>query len=135
MTNYLITAWCDRPFYAQCEIDADTPQEALAKAKVAMNDATAEECDHNYDWHEWRVDTEDAEGVLFHIDQPAWAHGDDNKLLAALAALLPYAENEAYALEKLKDSPEAEAEAGRALEAVENARRLIETASELKEAP
>ncbi len=46
-------------------------------------------------------------------------------LLAALKAVLPYAESEAYSLDKHKDSPEAEAEAERAWKAVESARAVI----------
>jgi hypothetical protein len=51
------------------------------------------------------------------------------KLLASLEAVLPYAENEAYSLEKLKDSPEAEAEAERAWKAVEAAQAAITEAT------
>jgi hypothetical protein len=46
-------------------------------------------------------------------------------LLTALEAIIDYAENEAYSLEKLKDSPEAEAEAERAWKAVESAQAAI----------
>jgi hypothetical protein len=46
-------------------------------------------------------------------------------LLSALEGILDYAENEAYALEKLKDSPEAEAEAHKAWKAVEAAQAAI----------
>jgi hypothetical protein len=28
MTRYFITVWCDRPFFAQYEVDADTPEQA-----------------------------------------------------------------------------------------------------------
>ena len=47
------------------------------------------------------------------------------KLLASLEAILPYAENEAYSLEKHKDSPEAEAEADRAWKAIDSAHATI----------
>jgi hypothetical protein len=71
MTRYFVTAWCDRPFYAQCEVHSATPQEALAKARELIHDAPAEECDQGYFWDEWRVDTDDADGVLLHLDEPA----------------------------------------------------------------
>jgi len=71
MTRYFVTAWCDRPFYAQCDVDAATPQEALAKVRELIHDAPAEECDQGYYWDEWRVDTDDADGVLLHLDAPA----------------------------------------------------------------
>jgi hypothetical protein len=51
------------------------------------------------------------------------------KLLASLEALLPYAESEAYSPEKLKDSPEAEAEAERAWKAVEAAQAIVAQAN------
>jgi hypothetical protein len=47
------------------------------------------------------------------------------RLLEALKSLIDYAENEAYSLEKLKDSPEAEAEAAKAWNAVETARAIV----------
>jgi hypothetical protein len=83
MTRYLITAWCDRPFYAQCEIDADTPQQALAKARGAIPDEHAEECDDRYDWNEWRVDTSDSDGVLMQRDSRARLHAAADNLLLA----------------------------------------------------
>jgi hypothetical protein len=51
------------------------------------------------------------------------------ELLASLKALLPYAQSEAYSLEKLKDSPEAEAEAETAWKAVEAAQTAIAEAT------
>ena len=50
-------------------------------------------------------------------------------LLAALRALLPYAENEAHALQELRDSEAAEAEAESAWQAVERAVEIIERAT------
>jgi hypothetical protein len=57
-------------------------------------------------------------------DQPA-EHTPYSALLVALEGVIDYAENEAYSLEKLKDSPEAEAEAVRAWAAVESAQAII----------
>jgi len=51
-------------------------------------------------------------------------------LLAALKGIIDYAENEAYSLEKLKDSPEAEAEAERAWRATEAARTALAVATD-----
>ncbi len=51
-------------------------------------------------------------------------------LLAALKGIIDYAENEAYSLEKLKDSPEAEAEAERAWKATEAARTAVAMATD-----
>ena len=51
-------------------------------------------------------------------------------LLAALEAILPYAEGEAYSLDKLKDSQEAEAEAQNAWQAIADAQAAITAAKE-----
>jgi hypothetical protein len=92
MTKYSVTAWCDRPFYAQCEVEADSPEEALAKARLAVQDAPAEECDDGYFWDEWRVDTETSEGVLLHLDDPARPRATAPKLLEALQGMVRWAE-------------------------------------------
>jgi hypothetical protein len=84
MTRYFITAWCDRPFFAQCEVDADTPEEALAKARAAIHDAPAEECDDDYPWDEWRVDTAETDGVLLQRDAPARLRAAAGNLLRGL---------------------------------------------------
>lgn len=85
MTKYFVTAWCDRPFYAKCEVDAETPQEALEKARTAIHDAPAEECDQGYPWDEWRVDTAEAEGVLLHSDVPQEVRAAEWEATAARA--------------------------------------------------
>lgn len=91
--TYYVTAWCDRPFTAQVEVEAETPQEALALAREAIHDAPAEECDQGYYWDEWRVDTEGAEGVLLHLEEQARLQAVGPKLLAALLDALPYVED------------------------------------------
>lgn len=50
-------------------------------------------------------------------------------LLAALRAVIPYAENEAYSLQELADSEVAEAQAEAAWQAVETAQAAIERAT------
>jgi len=51
------------------------------------------------------------------------------KLLASLEAILPYAEHEAYGLERHEHDPEAEAEAKRAWKAIESAWAAVREAS------
>ncbi|MFO0958254.1 MAG: hypothetical protein U0800_12645 [Isosphaeraceae bacterium] len=96
MTRYFLTAWCDRPFYAQCEVEANSPEEALAKARESIHDAPAEECDGSYNWDEWRVDTDETVGVLLHLDEPARLRTAARKLLAALQAIVEEADNISY---------------------------------------
>jgi hypothetical protein len=88
MRRYTVTAWCDRPFYARCEIEAETPQEALAKARAAIHDEPAEECDEGYYWDEWTVDTDEQNDVLRHLDEPARLRESAPILLEALEFLL-----------------------------------------------
>lgn len=114
--------------YAYDEIEAETPEQALAKARE-MNDA--DEITH--------FDSYDQAPPVNHIeildqDRNELAHWYDAdmhlritgpELLAALEAIIPYAENEAAALDDLKDSPVAETEAERARKAVDQARAVI----------
>jgi hypothetical protein len=86
--TYFITAWCDRPFFAKCEVEALTPEEALAKAREAIHDADAEECDHAYNWDTWCIDTAKAEGVLLHQDPDALVRNSASELLKACNWLL-----------------------------------------------
>jgi hypothetical protein len=58
-----------------------------------------------------------------------------SQLLAALEAILPYAESEAHSLDKLKDSQEAEAEALRAWRAIADAQAAITAANDAAIAP
>ena len=83
MTRYFITAWCDRPFFARCEVEADTPEEALAHARDAIHNAPAEECDDSYPWDEWRVDTAETDAVLVHRDAPVRLRAAADNLLLA----------------------------------------------------
>jgi hypothetical protein len=84
LTRYFVTAWCDRPFFAQCEVEAETPEKALALAREAIHDAPAEECDDNYSWDEWRVDTAEADGLLLELDDSARLKASAPRLLASL---------------------------------------------------
>jgi hypothetical protein len=91
--RYFITAWCDRPFYAQCEVDANTPEEALAKAREAIHDAPADACDDGYLWDEWRVDTAETDGVLLRLDGRAKLRAAAENLLLACRMVVERWEN------------------------------------------
>lgn len=83
MTRYVITAWCDRPFFARCEVEAGTPEEALAQARDAIHEAPAAECDDAYPWDEWRVDTAETDALLIHRDSSARLRAAADNLLLA----------------------------------------------------
>jgi hypothetical protein len=92
MTMFSVTAWCEVPFYALCEVEAETPEEALAKARELIPDEPAEPTDHDYCWDEWRVDSPDtegdADGLLLILDEPAKLRNAAAKLLEALRSLV-----------------------------------------------
>ena len=77
MTNtYLIHAWCARPFISWIEIEARTPEEAVAKAKLQdaeLLDA-AEECNSGYPWAEFAVYDDNGNQLLHVPDDEALLH-------------------------------------------------------------
>jgi hypothetical protein len=109
-------------------IEADTPEDAaaLARDKPTGDADDIEDCngedlaaliDVAGDEEFEQSVMIDFEGERIRKAAPA--------LLAALENIIDYAENEAYSLETLKDSPEAEAQAERAWNAVEAAQAAI----------
>jgi hypothetical protein len=56
--TYQATAWCDRTFTARFEVEADSPEAALAKAKEQVHDELAEECDSHYRWDTFLITDE-----------------------------------------------------------------------------
>jgi hypothetical protein len=109
-------------------IEADTPEAAAAIAHDMTTDQAddIEEC--NGDDLSALVDIagdEDYSQSVMIDFEPERIRKAASKLLVALEEIIGYAENEAYSLENLKDSPEAEAEAERAWKAVESAQAVI----------
>lgn len=126
MTIYDITAWCDRAFYSQFQVETDTPERALEIAKEQVEHEAAEECDQGYHWDQFRVCDGDDNSLLTYLDDQARLAHAAPKLLAALQAILPYAKNEAHALDDVADEDEgAREEAERAWHVINEANSLI----------
>jgi hypothetical protein len=110
------------------DIDAASPEAAAAFARGKPTDEADSIEDCNGDDLAALVD-EAADGEYERsvtIDfEPERQRKASARILAAIEGIIDYAENEAYSLEKLKDSPEAEAEAASAWQAVEAARATI----------
>jgi hypothetical protein len=71
--TYLIHAYCVRPFISWIEIEAATPQEALAEARRKdgeLRDA-AEECNSGYPWNEFTVFDQSGKQLLHILDEEA----------------------------------------------------------------
>jgi hypothetical protein len=109
-------------------IEAETPEAAAA----AVSDKPTDDADNIEDCDGENlaalVDTEGDEDLSrsLTIDfEPERMRKAASNLLAALEAIIGYAENEAFSLEALKDGPEAEAESDRAWKAVETAQDVI----------
>jgi hypothetical protein len=67
MTNrYLIQAWCVRRFITACDVDAETPEQAVASARKQQDKLldAAEECDGDYPWDEFAVYDDDGKELL-----------------------------------------------------------------------
>ena len=68
LRQYEAHAWCDRTFTASFIVTADSPQAALAKAKEQVHDEGAEECDNEYPWDTFTIESMD--GALVASEQP-----------------------------------------------------------------
>lgn len=79
MSEYDVNAWCTRPFIANMRIEAESPEEALTKAREQVNDAECEECNEQYPWDEFEVYGDDGKSLL-HVE-------NDSKRMAAIRYL------------------------------------------------
>jgi CTP:molybdopterin cytidylyltransferase MocA len=98
----------------------------LLAALESLADQADEDCPAEHRSRHFRDALEEARAAMAEAKAAGIVSGPAAPgLLASLEAVLPYAENEAYALEKHKDSPEAEAEAAKAWEAINAANAAI----------
>jgi hypothetical protein len=115
--------------YASTAIEADTPEEALIAARKLDEEQDGqlyfEHYDQGFAVNHIEILDEDRNELAHWRDADLLLRMGALELLAALESVIDYAENEAYALEKLKDSPIAEAEADKAFRAIEQARAVI----------
>jgi hypothetical protein len=86
MPLFNVTAWCDREFYTQFEVETDTPEQALAIAKERAEHEPAEECDDSYPWDTFHICDDEDNSLLIHRDDQAKLREAAPKLLAALEA-------------------------------------------------
>ena len=84
--TYMINAWCLRPFIATIDINADTPQEAIAIVPRQLGTLldTAEECDGNYAWDQFAAYDDNGHELLRVLDENARLHEAAPKLRDAL---------------------------------------------------
>lgn len=71
--SYMIHARCMRPFIACIDIEADTPDEAITKARSEHQRLydTAEECNGVYPWDEFAAHDEQGNELLHVLDGKA----------------------------------------------------------------
>jgi hypothetical protein len=91
-TTYMIHAWCMRPFIATIDIEADTPEEAIKKARTERQWLydTAAECNGRYPWDEFAAHDEDGNELLHVRDDGACLRDAATDLLKALTACANY---------------------------------------------
>ena len=103
--TYQIHAWCIRPFITCIDIDAETPQAAVAKARresAKLLDA-AEECNHYYPWDEFAVYDESGNELLHVLDQEARLRAAVPACRDALARLVDAAPDVDAAIDGVTD--------------------------------
>lgn len=90
--NYMIHAWCIRPFIACIDIEAETPDEAIKKARSERQWLydTAEECNGKYPWDEFAAHDEKGRELLHVLDDNARLRDAAPALLKALNACVNY---------------------------------------------
>jgi|GEM_PF-6881232 len=91
MTNtYLIQAWCIRPFITTCDVETETPEQAIAIARNRQDQLldAAEECNGAYPWDEFAAYDENGRELLHVLDDQARLRDASPELLEALETLL-----------------------------------------------
>jgi hypothetical protein len=88
--TYLIHAYGVRPFISWLEIEAGTPEEAVAKARCQDTELldAAEECNSGYPWSEFTVYDQSGKQLLRVLDAEARPRETAPALLEALKDLL-----------------------------------------------
>jgi len=91
-TTYMIHAWCMRPFIAGFDVEAETPRDAIAIARLRWEQLldTAEECASRYPWNEFAAYDEDGNELLRILDDEAQLRNAAPALLTALTACANY---------------------------------------------
>jgi hypothetical protein len=106
MTNtYMIHAWCLRPFITTIDVEADTPQEAIALARGkhhALVDA-AEECSSGYPWDEFTAYDDAGNELRYEFDDPGCLRLAAPHLREALGWLATAAEDLDAAIDRVTD--------------------------------
>jgi hypothetical protein len=84
-TEYLIRAWCDRPFTTYLYVTADSPERAVALARERQDELldAAEECNRDYPWDEFAAYDENGDELLRILDTEARLRVAAPELLAA----------------------------------------------------
>ena len=91
MTNpYLIHAWCLRPFITTIDVEAMTPEQAIALARKEQDKLleAAEECTRGHPWDEFAVYDESGNELLHHVDAELSVRNAAPDLLEALTSLV-----------------------------------------------
>jgi hypothetical protein len=127
MTQYIVHLYREMKL-SYTDIEADTPQAAatIAGGKTTADADNIEDCEGQNlaALVDTAGDEDYSQSVTIEFEGERIRNAAP-ELLAALEMIVDYAENEAFSLENLKDSPEAEVEAERAWKAVESARDAL----------
>jgi hypothetical protein len=88
--TFLIHAWCLRPFITGIDVEAETPEQAIAKAREQQDKLldAAEECNGGYAWDEFAAYDDSGNELLRVLDDQARLREAAPQLVEALIDLL-----------------------------------------------
>ncbi len=94
--TYMINAWCLRPFITGIDVEAETPEQAIAIARSEQDKLLggAEECTPAYAWDEFAVYDESGCELLHELDQEPRLRRAAPNLLEALKNLAEQADED-----------------------------------------
>jgi hypothetical protein len=103
--TYMIHAWCLRPFITTIDVEADTPEQAIARARQRHGELldAAEECSSGYPWDEFAVYDDAGDELRYELDEPGCLRLAAPQLREALAWLATAAEDIDAAIDAVTD--------------------------------
>jgi hypothetical protein len=103
--TYLIHAWCLRPFITCIDVEAETPEQAITKARKEHDKLldAAEECTLGYPWDEFAAYDESGNEMLYESAEDPDIREAAPSLKEVLARLATAAEDLDVALDGITD--------------------------------
>lgn len=96
--NFIVTAQCNREYYSEFDVEAASPEEALAIARERVSEQPAFERDSSFKWDAFYIGDEHGNDLLRRVD-PALRLGEAaTRLVEAIDAIRINSESEGLSL-------------------------------------